>query len=259
MDSNTFRSKSLSRKNLFQLFLRSFFIQGSFSTKYRQNVGFAFCMEPIGRFIWDDPEKLKHFFVRHMDFYNGNPFMITLVLGAVAKMEEMLYNNNEITENDIISFKKIVGPATGSVGDRFFWSTFRPFGIILGLIISLLYGLWGVLLFLFVFNIPTIILRWHWLKAGYRLGPKVINEIRNRRLEKTVQLMESIGAVSLAFLAVVYSGTSDFSTIWVIGATAGLFIFSIIMFSRKFALSGVFSLCLCVAVIWGMLIYKIIY
>ena len=107
MDSNTYRLKSLSLKILFQLFLRSFFFQGSFSTKYRQNVGFAFCMEPIGRFIWDDPEKLKYFFVRHMDFYNGNPFMITLVLGAVAKMEEMLYNNNEITEKILFGLKRL--------------------------------------------------------------------------------------------------------------------------------------------------------
>lgn len=84
------RPTQLTFKTFLKLYLRSFFLQGSFSVKYRQNIGFAFCMEPVGRILWDDREKRKAFLLRHMEYYNGNPFMITLVIGAVAKMEEML-------------------------------------------------------------------------------------------------------------------------------------------------------------------------
>ena len=101
-----------------RVYLRSFFIQGSFSIKFRQNVGFAFCMDPVGKVLWTENEDRRAFLNRHLEYYNGNPFMITLVLGAIAGLEEHYKNDDGITERDINGFKRAVGAATGSVGDR---------------------------------------------------------------------------------------------------------------------------------------------
>ena len=105
MDSVQNGLKKLSLKTFLSIYFRSFFLQGSFSAKYRQNLGFAFCMEPVGRELWTDIEDHNKFLKRHTEYFNGNPFMITLVLGAVAKMEERLCYQEGITEDDIHRFR----------------------------------------------------------------------------------------------------------------------------------------------------------
>lgn len=128
-------------------------------------------MEPVGRELWNDPSARKAFQLRHTEFFNGNPFMIPLVLGAVANMEERLRNGGSITADDISRFKTAVGQASGPprfnrrVGDRIFWRTLRPFALAVGLLWSLVFGPpgltggWGVVLFLAIFNIPTAVLK----------------------------------------------------------------------------------------------------
>ena len=254
MDSVHNGLKKISLKTFLSIYFRSFFLQGSFSAKYRQNLGFAFCMEPVGRELWTDIEDHKKFLKRHTEYFNGNPFMITLVLGAVAKMEERLCYQDGITEDDIQRFKRVAGQATGSAGDRLFWSNLRPFGIVLGLLLAVFYGLWGVFIFLAVFNIPTLILKWHWLNAGYKLEQKVVSEIKNHKLESAERIMEILGSALITFLSVVYLTTPDYSLNWILLSTVGLFIFSFIMLKHHFPLHTMFPLALVVAVVLGFVI-----
>jgi len=254
MDSVYDGAKRLSFKTFINIYIRSFFSQGSWSPKYRQNLGFAFCMEPVGKELWTDTENRIKFNMRHMEYYNGNPFMSTLVFGAVAKMEECLRYREGVSEDDIRRFKKVVGPATGSVGDRLFWSNLRPFGILLGLLFAVFYGLWGVLIFLAVFNIPTFILKWHWLNAGYRLGSKVVIEIKNHKLQSAVNIMEISGSILVTFLSVIYLATIDYTPAGSYIGAIGLFIFSFIMLKRQFPLYIVFPMALVAAVIVAIII-----
>ena len=254
MDTNDYQPERLTLKTFLQLYVRSFFFQGSFSVKYRQNSGFAFCIEPVGKILWDDPADHRKFLMRHTEYYNGNPFMITLVLGAVARMEEMFKYGEGITEDDISRFKRAVGPATGSIGDRFFWNTLRPFGIILGLFAATFYGLWGITAVLTVFNIPTIVLRWHWLTTGYRIGTGVVSEIQNRRLEGAVHIMNALSTTLLAFLTVSHVVLPDSTLSWVSVAAAGLFAVSIFLFGRVVRLSVVLLLSSGFALITGILL-----
>ena len=259
MGSDDNQQSRLTFKTFLQLYIRSFFIQGSFSLKYRQNLGFAFCMEPVGKILFEDTEQYKTFLIRHLDYYNGNPFMITLVLGAVAKMEEMLRYNRGITENDIYRFKKAVGPATGSVGDHFFWSTLRPFGIILVLFTAVFSGLWGVLILPAAFAVPTFVLRWHWLKSGYMLGTGVISEIKNRKLESTAHIMETLNAVLISFLAVVYVGLHDSGIGWSSLAAAGLFFMSFFLFRSAMSKALVLLFSLGIVIISGIVLSFVVY
>jgi len=252
MDTIGSQSKFLTLKTFLNLYVRSFFIQGSFSEKYRQNIGFAFCMNPVGKQLWDDPDKLRQFTLRHMEDYNGNPFMITLVLGAVAKLEEMLKYQKDITEEDISRFKRAVGPATGSVGDRFFWSTLRPFGIIIGLLAAFLYGLWGVLLFLAVYNIPTLILRWYWLNAGYRLGTELIYEIKNRKIEKAIMILQPLSAIIIVFMGIYSITLPDFTLNWVSGATICFVGLNVLLLKRRTSLIMIFFISLILYLILGL-------
>ncbi len=262
----------LNFKTIFHVYLRSFFFQGSFSVKDRQNIGFAYCMEPVGRELWNAPSDRTAFLLRHTEFFNGNPFMIPLVLGAVANMEDRLRNNccdcapgrqgGSMTADDISRFKTAVSQASGSVGDRFFWRTLRPFALAVGLLWSLAFGLWGVVLFLAIFNIPTIALRWYWIYTGYRLGPKVVIALKNRHLDRSVRFMENTGGLIIPFfsMALLYTVETGFKPVstsfahgaaggyglsWITGGTIILFALSVFLYSRlipyegfKFQVSG---------------------
>ncbi len=211
-------------------------------------------MNPIGNEIWTRDEDFRNFLKRHSEYYNGNPFMSTLVIGAVANMEEKLRDGDGVTENDISRFKQIVGPATGAAGDRFFWSNLRPLGILLGLLVGMFYGVWGAALFLVIFNVPTLYLKWHWLVAGYRLGPKVVIEIKNPKIDTAVKVMEVMGSLMVTFLTVVFLSTKDIIHGEVYIGALGLFILSILLLKNRIPLSSVFFLALVAAVVLEMIL-----
>jgi len=236
----------------FRIFLRSFFLQGSWSQTHRQNLGFAYCMEPVGKILWTDPVQYARFLKRHTDYYNGNPFMSTLVLGAVVRMEETLRHGSGVTEDDIRRFKKVAGPATGSVGDGMFWSALRPFALVLGLLCAVSYGIYGAVVFLATFNIPACILRWYWLRAGYRHGHNVITELKNRRIRIGVRIMDLFGGVLIGLLAVLYLAQVENGIAAVYLWSAILFILSFTLLRRRYPLYLVFPASVGIAVVAGM-------
>jgi len=244
----------LSYWTLLQVYVRSFFSQGSFSVSYRQNIGFAFCLEPAGKKIWKTAEDLRKFYLRHLEYYNGNPFMVTLVLGAVARMEERFRDNDGITEEDISRFKAAVGQAIGSVGDRLFWRSLRPFGIVSGLLAAYLFGVWGAMVFLTVFNVPVLCLRWYWLMRGYTLGPRVVIEIRNPRLEPSVNFLETSGGILLPLLTVGFLADPGYILSWITAGTAGLFLLGFVIPREKVPPSVIFMISAALAVFFGWMI-----
>jgi mannose/fructose/N-acetylgalactosamine-specific phosphotransferase system component IID len=253
MDSLKNGVNRLSFLTLLNIYYRSFFFQGSFSAKHRQNLGFAFCLEPVGKKLWKNDEDRIQFFLRHTDDYNGNPFMAPLVLGVVAKMEESVFEQDGTTVEDIRRFKKAVGPATGSSGDRLFWSNLRPFGILLGITASLSFGIWGILVFLAAFMIPTLVLKWHWLNTGYRLGPKVVYEIKNYKIDYTEQIMEIAGSLTVAFVTTVYTARMTHTSNTFFLGVAALFLISFFMLKKYVPLHIVFPLALFIAVFLSMI------
>jgi mannose PTS system EIID component len=256
---NAHTENRLGTKTLLSIFFRSFFLQSSFSTRYRQNVGFAFCIEPVAKKLWTDADSRRKFLVRHTDYFNGNPFMATLILGAVANMEERLRYGSDLTERDIQRFKKMAGPATGSVGDRFFWSNLRPFGLILGLISAFFFGIWGAAVFLAAFNIPMVVMKWNWLMEGYRLGPNVVGRIKSPRLALAERIMEDGGSILIAFFSVMvifdFTG-ADNSLHWILAGALGLFLFSFVMLRKHLPIHKLFpaaiviSVMLCLVMSW---------
>jgi mannose PTS system EIID component len=244
----------LGLRTLASVYVRSFFSQGSFAFAHRQNIGFAFSLEPAGKKIWRDSEDLRKFYLRHLDYYNGNPFMVTLVLGAVARMEERLRDGDGVSEEDIRRFKLAVGQAVGSLGDRFFWRTLRPFGLAAGLAAALFYGWWGVPLFLALFAVPMFLLKWYWLRKGYELGPRVVIEIKNRRLETAADIMETLGGAALAFLVVaVFARTGYGASLTSVG-TVALFVFAFMVPRRLLAPSLILAVSALAAVALGFLV-----
>lgn len=260
-----------------KIYLRSFFIQGSFSSKYRQNLGFAFSMLPAGEKLYKNKEELEKFNNRHCKYFNSNPFMSIIVLGAVLNMEEKLKNNAGVTEDDIQRFKNIAGTATGSAGDNLFWNALRPFSLVIGILCAFFYNIWGMFLFLLLFNTPLFILKWRWIKVGYAQGPEIVTELKMNRYKYSIRFMEILGSVLIAFTSIflligeiekyyvdgflgIFIGFGSFMleqhTLFfeILAGAIGIFIFSFIMMKKSIPQYIVFPLSVFFALAFGMII-----
>lgn len=277
MGNNSGGLKKINFLTLLNIYLRSFFIQGSFSSKYRQNLGFAFSILPAGKKLYNEKDELEKFNSRHCGYYNGNPFMSVMVMGAVLNMEEKLKNSDGVTEDAIERFKNIAGTVTGSAGDSLFWNALRPASLVLAILCAFFYGLWGMFLFLSLFNVPLFLLKWRWLNLGYSLGPGIITELKKDRYRYSIRFMEIISSVFIAFTAVliIVGGVEKYYVeafpIFFIGlgslligqyrcffeilaGTLGIFIFSFFMLKKSIPQYIIIPLAVVLALVFGMII-----
>ena len=162
----------LGKSRLFQVFLRSFLIQGVWNFEGMQNIGFAFSLAPALR------GRGKESLARHLGFFNSHPYMASPIIGAVIRMEEEGRGRGEIE-----SLKKALMGPYGAVGDSFFWGTWRPLSSVVALLITMRYwDMWGILAFLALYNLPHLWMRWCGLLEGYRRGGDVIHWIERWNL-----------------------------------------------------------------------------
>ena len=63
----------------------------------------------------------------------------------------------------------LMGPLAG-IGDSFFWGTFRIIGAGIGTSLAAKGSILGAILFLLIYNVPHLIVRYFGLKIGYKSG-----------------------------------------------------------------------------------------
>ena len=70
-------------------FLRAFLIQGSWNYRTMLGGGFAFAILPVLRVVYrGDPAGFEEALQRHSEHFNAHPYLASVALGAVARMEE---------------------------------------------------------------------------------------------------------------------------------------------------------------------------
>ncbi|HKZ46906.1 MAG TPA: PTS system mannose/fructose/sorbose family transporter subunit IID [Thermodesulfobacteriota bacterium] len=169
----------IGRFTIFKVFLNSFFIQSAWSFEKMQGLGFASAIAPAIKDIYKDRDQASAALKRHMVFYNAHPYMASPILGAVIRMEEEV-EDGKLDAKEVVSFKEsLIGPY-GAIGDTFFWGSVRPTASVLGVLSALILsgGLWGPIVFLVVYNIFHIWMRWVGLNKGYKLGGDVVEYIK---------------------------------------------------------------------------------
>ncbi|MEK7689377.1 MAG: PTS system mannose/fructose/sorbose family transporter subunit IID [Deltaproteobacteria bacterium] len=167
----------IGRFTIFKVFLNSFLIQSAWSFEKMQGLGFASAIAPAIKDIYKDRDQASAALKRHMVFYNAHPYMASPILGAVIGMEEDV-KDGKLDAGNITSFKEsLIGPY-GAIGDTFFWGSVRPMASVLGVLSALIWGLWGPLVFLVVYNLFHIWMRWFGLHKGYKLGEDVVEYIK---------------------------------------------------------------------------------
>ncbi len=69
-----------------------------------------------------------------------------------------------------------MGPLAG-IGDSFFWGTFRIIGAGIGCSLAAQGSILGAIMFLLIYNIPHLLVRYFGLKIGYRSGMSFLDSM----------------------------------------------------------------------------------
>ncbi|HEY5406007.1 MAG TPA: PTS system mannose/fructose/sorbose family transporter subunit IID [Ginsengibacter sp.] len=160
-----------------KLFFRSLAIEANFNFETCQNTGFAFSIIPILKKIYKTKESMSLALKRHLQFFNTSPYGSTLILGISAAMEEQNSKSEEFDAESINAVKLgLMGPLAG-VFDSLFWGTFRVIAAGVGTSLALKGNIAGPILFILIFNIPHLWLRYQLTFIGYNEGNKFLQRI----------------------------------------------------------------------------------
>lgn len=198
--------KRIRKIDLIKVLLRSFYIQGSWNFERMMGLGLCFCLIPVARRLCNSREEMVNFLQRHLDFFNAQPYMASYALGALTKLEEQAIRHKWKDKRPITVFKERICGPLGAIGDTLFWKFLKPTVASVGVILSLLIGWIGVIIFLFLFNIPHLYVRINGLFRGYKKGFDIISDLSISGTQKYFKLLNTISniVVGTLIVAVIY-------------------------------------------------------
>lgn len=167
--------KKVSKKDLRGMFWRSLTLEASWNFERQQNMAYSYSMNKVLDKLYPEKEKRKEALKRHMAFFNCSPPLSTIVMGITTAMEEENANNPDNFDPESVNNVKaaLMGPLSG-IGDSFFWGTLRILATGLGTSFAMKGNILGPILFLLVYNIPALLVRWFGLVKGYDLGASML-------------------------------------------------------------------------------------
>lgn len=188
----------LTKGDVRSLFLRSLALEANFNFETWQNTGFAFSIIPALKKLYTTKEKMAAALKRHLQFFNTSPYGSTLIIGITAAMEEQNSRDADFDEDSINSVKLgLMGPLAG-VFDSLFWGTFKVIAAGVGASLAIKGNILGPLLFLLIFNVPHLLLRYHLTFIGYTTGTKFLQNLaKNNVMDKLTK-----GAAILGLMVV---------------------------------------------------------
>jgi mannose/fructose/N-acetylgalactosamine-specific phosphotransferase system component IID len=190
--------RKISKFDLIRLYVRSFFVQTGWTYERMLAFGFTWILAPLARKLFPSAEEQRKFIRRHLVSFNANPYLASYAVGAVTKLEE-----DQTSPEQIERFKSVLRGPLGALGDNLFWQNLRPALLILGLILTERYGVYGVLIFFLIFNLFQIYVRARGMLKGYTLGLEASSDLTKRHLRDMTRWSRRVGAACLGFLFVV--------------------------------------------------------
>jgi fructoselysine and glucoselysine-specific PTS system IID component len=190
--------KKLTRGDIRSLFFRSLALEANFNFETWQNTGFAFSIIPALKRLYKTKEAMAKALKRHLQFFNTSPYGSTLIIGITAAMEEQNSRDADFDEESINSVKLgLMGPLAG-VFDSLFWGTFKVIAAGVGASLAIKGNILGPVLFLLIFNVPHLLLRYQLTFVGYNTGTKFLQNLaKNNVMDKLTK-----GAAILGLMVV---------------------------------------------------------
>ena len=185
MTSNN-EKKLLTKSDINKIFWRSFSVNASFNYERQMSQGAQYALSPVLQKLYPDKKELGEALQRHAEFFNTTPMLCPFIFGITAAMEEENATQEDFDPNTINSVKAgLMGPLAG-IGDSVFWGTLRPLAGGIACSLALTGNLFAPFLFLLLFNIPNVLVRYFGCHWGYNSGMKALNRFEELGLTEKI-------------------------------------------------------------------------
>ena len=187
-------------RDFVRAFLRSFAVQASWNHRSQQAGGLCYALVPLLRRIHGgDPEALRESIARHLEPFNAHPYLATLAVGALARLEAEGADASRIARR-----RRALTTSLGAVGDRLVWSGWRPFCLLVAVAVYSLGGTVAVtlLLFLVLYNAGHVGLRAWALRVGWRDGPEAVQRLTEPAVRRAARALSAASAALAGFVGI---------------------------------------------------------
>lgn len=178
-------------------FLRLFAIQADWNYERMLGVGMGYAAEPLLEELKTrDPVRHTAASVRSAEFFNCNPNLAGLALGALARAER-----DGVPGEQVSRLRTALCGPLGAIGDRIFWAGVVPALSALAIVAVVLgAGAWAIAGFLIAYNTLRVGTAWWSLRTGLREGLQVGGAVGRSWLPKAAEQVGPLAgfAVGLA-------------------------------------------------------------
>ena len=148
------------------VWLRQFAVQACWNYEGMQNVGFAYGVMPVLRHLYGGrPDDMIRAVKRHLEFFNTNPVLAGVILGAAVRLEERAAAG-EADPRAIGTFKVGLMGSLGAIGDSYFWGALKPMASAVGAILALVNPVLGIFALLVLYNASHLAIRFRGFASG---------------------------------------------------------------------------------------------
>lgn len=188
---------------IFRVSLRGFLISSTLNYQQMQGRGLLFALRPALKKIYPSQKEYTEVANRHLEYFNTNPYLVSLILGMIIKMEEK-FSKKEISSFQISSFKKVISGPLAGISDDLIWGLWRP----LIALISLNLYIWlmdkicwwyPIICFLIFYNLPLLWIRIWGVWRGYK-GGELAGFIQHIHYQKIRKILKVTGIIFTFFL-----------------------------------------------------------
>ena len=190
----------LTKKDRISVWLRSFFLQGSWNYERMQNGGWAFAMIPAIKRLYKTKEEQSAALKRHLEFFNTHPYVASPILGVTLALEEERANGAPVEDVTLQGVKVgMMGPLAG-IGDPVFWFTIRPILGALAASLAISGNILGPIIFFLGWNIIRMAFTWYTQEFGYKAGSRISEDLSGGVLQDITKGASILGMFILGSL-----------------------------------------------------------
>lgn len=183
----------------FVMALRANALQATWNFERQQGAGWAWALEPALRVLYPDAAVRRDRLAEHTAYFNTQPTLASLALGAVASLEERRADTGTPNAAGVARVKTALGSALAALGDRLYWFSLRPFAAVVGLALAMSRpgeG-WGAFALVACYAAGHLGVRFAGVGWGYRLGPLVLGDSLRLKLERAVSWLQWGGSAAV--------------------------------------------------------------
>lgn len=177
------------------------FLNGLITVQRAQSLGFTFSLWPVLKSLHARRDERARAARAHLGFFSTHPYMVGVLLGVVAGLEEERARGERSTEEVLAARSAMAGPLA-AIGEGFFWGTWLPFCLAVAGVAGMAFPNHAVdvaLIFLLLFNAPHLGARVSGFYLGYRYKTQVVGKLALLRVQRAMVGLTVLGAGLAAF------------------------------------------------------------